>query len=77
MIIQTRYRDIPFEELDRACVPESEPVNRVKWARLRGTPVRIYVPAVENVAHFSCAGPFYQIVDEYDAVCPHQAEIGD
>ncbi len=76
-IIQTRFRDLPWEEVDRACVPDGEGVNREKWERLRGKPVRIKVPEIPEALHFKCSGPFYETADEYAAVCVHIAEIGD
>lgn len=78
MIVRTRFRDIPWEEIDRACVPDDEPVDRGKWDRLRGTPVAIRTPPVPAAANFKCNGPFYQLAaDEDSAVCLHLVDLGD
>lgn len=80
MIIQTRYRDIPWEEA-RKCqssfTEESEPF----WNKVRGRPVLIQTPATEGHSlEVICGGPFYLRVP-FDGragiVCPHIAEIGD
>jgi lysozyme family protein len=80
MIVQTRYRDIPWEEAGK-CHHDTARF-RDEWERRRGQPIRIKTPAVPIVERPLCAGPFYVLVgyiwkDRPVVVCPHIAEIGD
>lgn len=75
MVIETRYRDIPFEEFV-ACA-EKPGENAVQWWEVhRGQPVEILTPPC-SVINFACDGPFYKVKGEPWAVCSHIAEIGD
>jgi hypothetical protein len=79
MIIQTRYRDIPWEEARKCLHGGNE--WRAEWERCRGKPISIQVPETTAGAAL-CEGPFF-IVPGYQwegrkvAVCPHIVEIGD
>lgn len=82
MIIETRYRDIPYSEVLK-CIPNSDG-SAEDWDRTcRGKPVRIQVPAFgapSPLSHFVCSGPLYYVHPVTSAlagVCPHIAEIGD
>lgn len=82
MIIQTRYRDIDFDEAAK-CV--RGPASPSKWAALRGTPVGFSTPPIAEPQwkFVVCDGPFYELYPpEYDGdyramACVHIAEIGD
>ena len=86
-IIETRFRDIPFDEAAKCAVPEvrDNVEHRKTWeTEFRGKPIRILTPAVSPIAHivvdnFLCEGPFFDIVGmrRGSVVCPHIAEIGD
>lgn len=81
MIIQTRYRDIPWEEAKKCCVPEIQADwTPEKWdARKRGTPVQIITPPVHRFyasSVYRCDGPWYAKVGG-NGVCIHHVEIGD
>lgn len=84
MIIATRYRDIPWEEVqvDR-CRPGGA-MNKKRWGYWRGRAVEINVPGKPSVPGWVCEGPFYlttrtSVLGASIAVivCPHIAEIGD
>jgi hypothetical protein len=80
MIIQTRYRDIPWEEIDH---PDNAARRSVKdrWLERRGMPLRIIVPAFDGpTVQVNCTGPFFLVPGvSYDGhpfvVCPHIGEI--
>lgn len=85
MVIETRYRDIPFEEAVSCGTGFMTPEG---WEKRRGSVVRIRTPAVTraqyNEFHFKCDGPFYETLlasrggsNWRVLVCPHIAEIGD
>lgn len=85
MVIQTRYRDIPFEEAVK-CQPISatEPDAQSVWAKLRGGAVQIEVPANAPRGLCVCGGPFFWIYPDTRnkegyrfMACPHIADIGD
>ena len=82
VIIQTRYRDIPFEEAIQCHVDASD-VKPERWELARGTAISIEVPGVPGpVAWARCSGPFFRsswkrLDGRYAGVCPHIAEIGD
>lgn len=81
-VIQTRYRDISFEEASKCASPEF--LNGINgpetWEKNRGRAISIETPPTDlvDLRYWSCRGPFYYIAgsNEY-AVCPHLAEIGD
>jgi hypothetical protein len=85
-ILQTRYRDVPWEEA-RACYKLSSaaykrhPNEAKRWdENFRGKPVLVTTPPVENeqFEHVECDGPFYRLSeDPGKMVCVHIAEIGD
>ena len=78
MIIKTRYRDIPYEEI-------GHPMNHPElWKSLRGTPITIIRGPEENVLDRNplCDEPRWLTNTRGDngirwVVCPHIAEIGD
>jgi len=91
VIINTLYRDIPFDEA-RKCV--RAPFNDMKYAQhweteMRLKPVQISTPAVEPASrsYYVCNGPFYSLnegaINSREVgparriVCVHIAEIGD
>lgn len=83
MIVETRYRDIPYEEA-RKCyqggvVPKGGGDGKRPWKVLRGQPVSIIVPATNSHRpEIVCGGPFFLLADDDRyVVCPHIAEIGD
>lgn len=76
MIIETRYRDIPWEEA-RQHVTVDEGSGSA-WQHMRGNAVSIIVPAYTGIiVDAKCQGPFYLVVDDPGVICPHIAEIGD
>lgn len=87
MIIETRYRDVPFQEAIK-CAPRLSGVDSADWEDLRGKPVRVIVPGRPRSigSYFECEGPFFTVdsgpfirngeLVRY-TVCPHIAEIGD
>lgn len=84
MIIETRYRDIDFEQVMECFRSHMDtPSNRQKWRRWRGQAITIQAPATteEQWAHFKCSGPHFRVmtpqVGRNSGVCPHIAEIGD
>ena len=81
MIIKTRYRDVPAEE-----VLVSHPNDRLAdkfpdfWKKHRGKEIEIICEPhklEESDRDDLCGGPWYIINGTSDAVCPHLAEIGD
>lgn len=80
MIIETRYRDIPFEEVQGGFSADVVEQAREVWPTLRGRAIRIHAPALTLVAERPCGGPFYEIIEASTwpyLACPHIAEIGD
>ena len=78
MILRTRYRDVPWEEIIRCYkMPFRAHLSKSQWEQLRGKPVQVITPH-ESAVGFKCEGPFYRIANEGgNSVCPHIAEIGD
>jgi hypothetical protein len=83
VILQTRYRDIPFEQIeqDHAGATRMPYETAEYWnTRLRGKPVTIQIPGNPPEADH-CREPVYWIVKgpvgHLSAVCSHLAEIGD
>lgn len=78
MVIQTKYRDIPWEEIARIHNPKM-PKDSLDWdSQMRGRPVSIIAPALPDSD--GCGGPWFRIADgptKATWVCPHLAEIGD
>lgn len=80
MIIKTRYRDISFAETQKCIRPQRISQRKVDiddWNKMRGRAVEIITPAGVGTSDWLCSGPFYRVVGESYAVCPHIAEIGD
>lgn len=83
MIVQTRYRDIPWEDVIRHYTPAFRGrLPRSYWeSSIRGRPITVETPASGRRAQgYICNGPFYLLnpnPDGYTVVCPHVAEIGD
>ncbi len=81
MVIKTRFRDVPVEEITCRGVNCTE----AYWNKTRGKPVMIETPAVKRAAvdTTSCDGPFYLIYPPmFDngsrvTACPHAIEVGD
>ena len=80
MIIRTRYRDVPFEEIQKIFGPD---IIRSNWERLRGTEVEIITPGheVSPINEFTCGCKWIYSkahpTRKNGAVCPCVAEIGD
>lgn len=87
MIVRTKYRDIPFEQVLKCVIRCNTTGNRTAWEKkMRGAPIVIQTPQVsDEVAAaqremFVCGGPFFMDVTNNArnaAVCVHIAEIGD
>ena len=83
MIIATRYRDIPWEEIV-AAHGFKDGDHAEWWEKLRGKPIQLITPATAekfprcNLPHFQISGghPFIG-KDKRTFVCGHLAEIGD
>jgi hypothetical protein len=85
MIIQTRYRDVDWEET--GCPTETNSAGLMEWARCRGTPISIETPSTMVMPYSdsqkwkissTCNQPKYRVVGcDGIAVCCHIAEIGD
>lgn len=81
MLLHTRYRDIPWEEV-LAVHPHSEG-KRELWESLRGKAIQVQTPGVDVIEGPNCREPHYPIFpfEWRDRarlnVCPHIAEIGD
>lgn len=84
MIIRTRYRDVPWEEVAPCMAPRMLD-GADRWHKWRGKPMQIQTPAMNRIPEKgdSCKGPYYLVTDCVGkdgavlAVCPHIAEIGD
>jgi hypothetical protein len=92
-IVQTRYRDIPWEET--GCPSTLRTEARERWNHYRGKPICIEVPSSGNLPYASdkcaaseCVEPKYRVLQVNGlpvlsptgrgvAVCSHIAEIGD
>lgn len=79
MIIETRYRDIPFKEAVKCEPRKSGKVYRDWWNSVRGKPISIKTPPFfrDEGSPIVCKEPQYVVVGGVVAVCPHIAEIGD
>lgn len=79
MIIQTRYRDVPWDEIEPIHRQAGMSSDSLDWeTEQRGRPVEIQTPAWPDTDY--CGGPFYKVVKGPHGamwVCPHLAEIGD
>lgn len=79
MIIETRYRDIPWEEARK----HFHDGDAERWSTIKGRPIRIITPASPEAQDRLCEGPFFTVVGRIQlngngcCVCPHIAEIGD
>ena len=71
MIIQTRYRDIPFEEARKCAGPNSIAIldvntARAKWEKRRGKVMTIQTPQTidsrRNNSKCACDGPWYRVL---------------
>lgn len=82
MVVQVRFKDIPFEEAKK-CSTSAYGGARAWWESKRGKPVQIIVPADGGSGSRICDGPFFRVVNDEKyyggayTVCPHIAEIGD
>jgi len=82
LIVETRYRDVDFDDV-RKCI--TQPSNATEWDKWRGQPVRIETPALRTggEVRYRCErGPHFRIaahlVDYQEViVCGHVVEIGD
>ena len=85
-IVWARFRDIPFTEYARCLYPDS--LERYRdhhwhdWEMIRGTPVQLHMPAVTDLRHRPCGGPFYRIAAGGVGggprfACIHCVELGD
>lgn len=74
-VIQTRYRDIPIEEVRKcaATYPEEQ------WRKFRGQPVSFITPPLGDIRKDGdvCSHPAYSTTDHLHWICPGIAEIGD
>lgn len=82
-IIEVRYRDISFEELDASCPSPTGYVDgaRERWENtMRGRLVQIHTPPCAGI-HGCKSGIAYTALlpDEYGSFCPciHFLDIGD
>lgn len=77
-IVQTRYRDIPWEDIAAIHNPVM-PQDSIDWdSQMRGRAVEILTPALLDSD--GCGGPWFTILNGPTKalwVCPHLAEIGD
>lgn len=77
-IYKTKYRDLPYEEVEQYLMEKYR--NKNRWEKYRNTPIDIIIPAVDkfliiNTTH-DCIG--YAMVDDPNStLCPHLIEIGD
>lgn len=86
MVIKTRYRDIPWEEVC-ICFNEDDGVTVAKWSHMRGAALTVCIPALNEEDYEingNCEGPFFNVEPKRllgdgfrYCVCPHIAEIGD
>lgn len=78
MIVQTRYRDIPWEEVQRLhhMMPHGGK-GPEDWERNRGRQISIATPARQAV--IECGAAHFDVVGEPVPrwACSHIAEIGD
>ncbi len=78
MIIQTRYRDIPLEEV-RKCAPQ---YPEESWSQHRGNPVRLVSRNPAEPGYRHCQGISFKTDKNHPRygqfwACEHIAEIGD
>ena len=82
MIIRTRYRDVPWEEV-KNCYPPVPPGYEDFWEKCRGREIEILsgpIPISDiQSPEYGCGGPYYGVPTPSGGfvVCPHIAEIGD
>ncbi len=88
-IIETRYRDIPWEEIADKFEPAERAYFAMVWPKRRGVRISIQTPPFVPTDHvLICKGPFYRVVDASGkqlksernkslSVCTCVAEIGD
>lgn len=78
MIIQTRFKDIPYSEVAKLHHMLKPTDDGETWAKRRGKAIQIVTPDDGNSA---CGEPNFTVVSDpagYRAyACPHIAEIGD
>lgn len=82
MIVETRYRDVPWDSILDCVTDSSMCIGPDGWdQRYRGRPIAIITPAIPRPSIARCStGPFFRIVRDKNGsgfVCPHMAEIGD
>ena len=84
MVIQTRYRDVPWEEVRDGFPQFLWAHESARWPKLRGTRVAFENKPDERFkSKTHCKGPFFRVIDAdvrdsiNGYVCPHIAEIGD
>lgn len=79
MIIKTRYKDIPYSEVNAVHhMMLHDPY--FAWEELRGKEIEIQTPPDSRTD--GCGGPWYRVLtpvvdSPVCVVCPHLAEIGD
>ena len=90
MIIETRYRDIEFDEIECCRGQNDSRINGLRkfWPTNRGKKIFVEIPASNHPIWGGCKEPTYTRVNPDGsryignfnlpvAVCPHSAEIGD
>lgn len=90
MIIEIRYRDVPFDDIRDDIAPTRRAEYETLWTHLRARRVRILTPPTsERHCGHLCNGPFFIVVNDDDSVkyrgdngrrvgvCSHITEIGD
>jgi hypothetical protein len=83
MIVQTRYRDLSWEET--GCPTQLNAGGLIEWAKYRGISVSIETPSRSNLPYAlkwavssTCNQPKYRVIGaDGISVCSHIAEIGD
>lgn len=79
MIVKTRYRDIPWKEVDESHRPYLREPEIERWNReYRGRVIEVITePLVPNWTA-KCLGPVFRLAnDPTSIICAHLAEIGD
>lgn len=77
MIVKTRWRDIPFSDVELLHSDGRFPVDgddKARWNARRGRNVRLVTPS-SSLAE--CGAPCYWAEGELAWACEHIAEIGD
>lgn len=83
MIVETRYRDLPWEEIVDHFTDQARPTKPEWEENFRGRQVIIRLPGYSNDGPppklFKCQGPLFAVIHALrtGAVCQHIAEIGD